>query len=383
MLLACECKNEASLGCDRLTGQCMCRRGVTGRSCDVCEEGTNNVWPDCILCDEDCYNIWNDSIAELTEVVNASVTEALASSNISSANVSAEEFDQLWSLVNDLSAVVNSSNFNLTELNRVDQLVVMVTKQVIPQIQAASEINDSIISINNSEVVLLERLELMKSSLTAELTDLDQLQLDLTADNGSNQSSQVQLALNRSSTAYEVISNDVMLIIDMIVNSTRVYNEKLNTFLSIEAQIYNLSSLVNNAMTFAKMTNSFLCGDEMSSNGSDSNCDGIFRISMTTLSQVVISAMQINESLSMVARVESKLKELLDMLELSSQHLNTINDYQLPDEVMMLKDDMLLLNEKLSNKLNSSILLLIESLINQSLELSLKVSPAEVCNLSW
>ena len=52
----------------------------------------------------------------------------------------------------------------------------------------------------------------------------------------------------------------------------------------------------------------------------------------------------------MVARVESKLEELLDMLELSWRHLNMINDYQLPDEVM-LKDDMLLLNEKLSNKL--------------------------------
>lgn len=362
----------------------MCRRGVTGRSCDVCEEGTNNVWPDCILCDEDCYNIWNDSISELTEVVNASISEALISSNASSVNVSAEEFDQLWSLVNDLSAVVNSSNFSLTELNRVDQLVVMVTQQVIPQIQAASEINASIININESEVVLLEQLEVMKRILATTLTDLNQLQLDFTADNGSDQSSQVQLSLNRSSAAYEVISNDVMLIVDMIVNSTRIYNEKINTFLSIEAQIYNLSLLVNNAMTFAKMTNSFLCGGEgeMSSNESDSNCDGIFRTSMTTLSQVVTSAMQINESLSMVASVESELKELLDMLELSSQHLNMINDHQLPDEVMMLKDDMLLLNEKLSDKLNSSILLLIESLINQSLELSLKVSPAEVCNLS-
>ena len=36
----------------------------------------------------------------------------------------------------------------------------MVTQQVIPQIQAAIEINAS---INNSEVELLEQLELMKS----------------------------------------------------------------------------------------------------------------------------------------------------------------------------------------------------------------------------
>ena len=214
------------------------------------------------------------------------------------------------------------------------------------------------------------------------LMDLDELQLDLTADNGSVQSNQVQDSLNRSSTVYEVISNDVMPIIDMIINSSRIYNEKLNTFRSIEVQIYNLSTLVNNAMEFAETTNSFLCKDEMSLNESDSNCDRVFRRSMTTLSEVVASAVQINESLNMVAIVESQLSELLNMLELSLQNLNMVNDYRLPDEVMMLKDDMLLLNEKLSNKLNASILLVIESLINQSLELSLKVTPAEVCNLS-
>ena len=380
-MLACECKSEASLGCNSLTGQCICRRGVTGRSCDICEEGTNNVWPDCIMCDEDCYNIWNNSITELTKIVNASISEALASSNTSSVNVSAEAFNQLQSLIDDISAIVNSSNFSLTELNRVDELVVMVTQQVITQIQAASNINASIININRSEVELLQTLERMKRSIATISMDLDELQLDLTADNGSIQSNQVQGSLNRPSTVYEVISNDVMPIIDMIINSSRIYNEKLNTFRSIEVQIYNLSTLVNNAMKFAETTNSFLCKGEMSLNESDSNCDGVFRRSMSTLSEVVASAVQINESLNMVAIVESQLSELLNMLELSLQNLNMVNDYRLPDEVMMLKDEMLLLNEKLSNKLNASILLVIESLINQSLELSLKVTPGEVCNL--
>ena len=77
------------------------------------------MWPDCILCDEDCYNLWNNSITELTKIVNASISEALASSNTSSVNVSTEEFDQLQSLVDNISAIVNSSNLSLTELNRV------------------------------------------------------------------------------------------------------------------------------------------------------------------------------------------------------------------------------------------------------------------------
>ena len=93
-------------------------------------------------------------------------------------------------------------------------------------------------------------------------------------------------------------------------------------------------------MEFAETTNSFLCEDEMSLNESDSNCDGVFRRSMTTFSEVVASAVQINESLNMLAIVESQLSKLLNMLELSLQNLNMVNDYQLPDEVMMLKDDM-------------------------------------------
>ena len=216
------------------------------------------MWPDCILCDEDRYNIWNSSITKLTKIVNASISEALASSNTSSVNVSAEEFNQLQSLIDNVSAIVNSRNFSLTELNRVDQLVVMVTQQVITQIQAASDINASIIKINGSEVELLQTLERMKRSIATISMDLDELQLDLTADNGSVQSNQVQDSLNRSSTAYEVISNDVMPIIDMIINSSRICNEKLNTFQSIEVQIYNLLTLVNNAMKFAETTNTFL-----------------------------------------------------------------------------------------------------------------------------
>ena len=378
--VACECKSEASLGCDSLTGMCMCRQGVTGRSCDACELGTDNLWPDCFSCDDEFYVLLNGSIFELTEIVGANVSTVLTS-NTSSVNVSVEEFDRLCDIVDDISAIVNSSQLTLTEVNRVDQLVVMVTQQVIPLIQTASEINASIININASEMILLKQLEMMEKILTTTIGDLSELQLELMAENGTNWRNQVHLAFNTSSIAYEVISNNVLLLINMVTNNSIEYDAKLKTYVPVEADIYNLSSLVNNVMKFARRTNSFLCGDDALSIESHSNCDGVFRISMTTFSEIVLSIVEINEYLSRIASVESQLKELSDMLEQSLHNLNIISDHQLPNEMMMLRDHLLILNENLSNKLNSSILLLLELLVNQSLQLNLHATPVEVCTL--
>ena len=376
MFLVCECESVTSLGCDRLTGQCMCRQGVTGRLCDACEEGTDNLWPDCLTCDDECYTLWNDSIFQLTEVVNANISEAFAS-NVSSVNVSVEEFDQLRDIVDDIFAIVNSSNLSIPELNRVDELVVMIMQQIKTQLRAANATNVSIVNINVSEVMLVEQLELIKGTLATALSHLNELQLELSVNNNTNLSSQVQHALNRSLEAYEVISNDVQTTVDMITNNSGVYDAKLKSFQSIENQIHKLLSLVDDATEFADEKNSFLCGNNVLL--IDSNCSGVFQVSLITASQMIMSIMEVNQYLSMVAIIESQLTELSDTLELSLQNLSKISDYELPDEVTMLRDHMLNLNEKLSNKLNSSVLLIIELLANQLLELSLNSTPVEVC----
>lgn len=379
MHTVCECESATSLGCDQLTGQCRCRQGVTGKSCDACEEGTDSVWPDCLKCNDTCYNLWNDSIFNLTEVVDTIVSTA-TTSNISSFNVSLEEFDRLCKIVDDIYTMLNKSNLSLTQLNRVDQLVVMVTEQVIPQLQAANVINTSISNINGSEMMLLEQLETIKKKLVTESNDLDELQLELMAANSSDLSNQIQSSLNRSLMAYKVMSNDVLQTIAMIRNNSRVYGAKLKTFLSIEVHIENLSSLVNSTTEFIARINSYLCGDIMLSNESDSNCSGgVFQASMTTASQVLTSIMKINELLSTAVNLKSQLNELLEMLEMSLRNLNTTNDYELPNKVMMLRDEMSSLNDRLLMKLNPSVLLLSESLVNQTLRLSLNTTPDEVC----
>ena len=359
--------------CNRTNGQCMCRQGVTGRSCDVCEEGTDNLWPDCLLCDDECYNLWNDSIYDLTEMVAANISDAEAF-NISLVYVSLEDFDHVCDIVDDIFTVVNGSNLSLTELNRVDELINMITQQIITQIQAANAINFSTVNISKSEAALSERLGIVRGTV---LSRLNALQLELPVSNNTNSSRQIQNSLNESLEAYGVISNDVKAILNMLTNSSEFYNLKLKAFMPIENQISQLLSLVDNATEFTEGMNAFLCGSNMPL--IDSNCSGAFQVSLITAGQIVASLMEVNENLSAMISVQSQLKEFLDALNLSIHNLSNIHDYQLPDEVMMLIDDMLNLNEILSDKLNSSVLELIETLANELLDLSLNSSYTEVC----
>ncbi|XP_053570910.1 laminin subunit alpha-1 [Bombina bombina] len=52
----CDCNPSGSLNnyCDRLTGQCACKQGVTGRLCDACEPRHILLNQECISCDDDC-----------------------------------------------------------------------------------------------------------------------------------------------------------------------------------------------------------------------------------------------------------------------------------------------------------------------------------------
>ena len=375
----CDCTAEGTVPdtvCNRTNGQCVCRQGVTGRSCDVCEEGTDNMWPDCLLCDDECYNLWNDSIFDLTELVTANISD-VKGFNISLVYVSLEDFDHVCDIVDDIFTIVNRSNLSLTELDRVDKLVFMIMQQIISQMQAAIAVNSSIVNISQSEVVLSKQLGIVRQTLIAALIRLNGLQLESLVNNDTNSNSEIQQSLNKSLEAYEVISNDVQIILNMLKNNSEVYDLKRQAFMSIENQISQLLSLVDNATEFTEGMNFFLC--ESNTLLIDSNCSGIFQVSLITANQILASLLEVNEDLTTMTSVKSQLNEFLDALNLSLHNLSNIRDYQLPDEVTMLIDDMLNLNKILSDKLNSSILVLIESLANQLLDLSLNSSYTEVC----
>lgn len=50
--------------CDRETGECLCRTGVTGIFCDECAPGYDSAFPACKEC-HPCNAIWDDEIEDV------------------------------------------------------------------------------------------------------------------------------------------------------------------------------------------------------------------------------------------------------------------------------------------------------------------------------
>ena len=63
LFLACECSPQGSISmqCDKLTGACSCRKGVTGYTCSSCDRGTTGNIPYCAPCGE-CYDNWSETL---------------------------------------------------------------------------------------------------------------------------------------------------------------------------------------------------------------------------------------------------------------------------------------------------------------------------------
>ncbi|MEE6464431.1 hypothetical protein FKM82_006256 [Ascaphus truei] len=67
----CDCNPSGSLNnhCDRLTGQCICKQGTTGRLCDTCEPRHILLEQECISCDDDCTGPLLDDLDTLHQVM--------------------------------------------------------------------------------------------------------------------------------------------------------------------------------------------------------------------------------------------------------------------------------------------------------------------------
>lgn len=69
-LAACECNLEGTRQpmCDKATGACNCRAGVSGRLCDHCSRGFKKDFPSCPQCHL-CFDQWDTEIAALAQRV--------------------------------------------------------------------------------------------------------------------------------------------------------------------------------------------------------------------------------------------------------------------------------------------------------------------------
>uniref|UniRef100_A0A8D2DLV8 Laminin subunit beta-3 n=1 Tax=Sciurus vulgaris TaxID=55149 RepID=A0A8D2DLV8_SCIVU len=62
---ACDCdfRGTENLGCDKVSGRCLCRPGLTGRRCDQCQRGYCDRYPVCVAC-HPCFQSYDSDLKE-------------------------------------------------------------------------------------------------------------------------------------------------------------------------------------------------------------------------------------------------------------------------------------------------------------------------------
>uniref|UniRef100_A0A8C8SN99 Laminin subunit alpha-1 n=1 Tax=Pelusios castaneus TaxID=367368 RepID=A0A8C8SN99_9SAUR len=67
----CQCNPNGSIhnNCDRVSGQCLCKQGVTGQLCDACEPRHILVENECVSCDDDCTGVLLNDLDHLGKAI--------------------------------------------------------------------------------------------------------------------------------------------------------------------------------------------------------------------------------------------------------------------------------------------------------------------------
>jgi laminin beta 1 len=96
--------------CDKLTGQCSCKRGITGYHCDRCDRGTYGQIPECRQCGE-CFDNWSGILAEIKKEIDNLENQAtnIAVSSVASVEGFSERYSQLEGKLNDIKKLLNSN----------------------------------------------------------------------------------------------------------------------------------------------------------------------------------------------------------------------------------------------------------------------------------
>ncbi|CAJ1081613.1 laminin subunit alpha-1 isoform X3 [Xyrichtys novacula] len=141
----CTCSGWGSLQplCDTLTGQCDCKAGVKGQSCDQCEERHVLEAGECVSCDDECSGVLLDDLEK--------VHNYFLSVNLSS--VAMAPYSQLVMLENRTREfkVALSPNTSVTlRLSRVEDELSHVTSDLSALMQQVTDLTNNLEKVSTS-----------------------------------------------------------------------------------------------------------------------------------------------------------------------------------------------------------------------------------------
>ncbi|XP_069476798.1 laminin subunit alpha-1 isoform X2 [Ambystoma mexicanum] len=192
----CDCNPSGSVHdhCDRRSGQCVCKQGVTGLRCDTCEPRHILLEKECVSCDDDCTGLLLndlDSLGRAVSLVNFTGV-ALAPHGIVSdlAHVSGHLKEVLSSRVNASHSVLRSAETLANNSEAANKLHEQVTQAFekgkhlnsasVRMLQKTKEVAENIEKLRGTIKVYAEVALTLNESLASEFllsnSSLEELQ---------------------------------------------------------------------------------------------------------------------------------------------------------------------------------------------------------------